>query len=470
MTLEEILFTDIPTLAALYRRREVSPVEVTQAVLERITRLEPGLNAFITVLADEALMDARQAEQDFRLGFDRGLLQGVPFSAKDIFDTAGIRTTSGSTHWRDRVPDHTALTVERLLEAGGTLLGKCNLLEFAYGIVHPDFGQCNNPWNIERTAGGSSSGSAASVAAGAGWLSLGTDTGGSIRIPASYCGIVGFKPSYGRLSVDGVFPLSWSLDHAGTLTRTVIDAAIALAILDDQPRRAASQSNLDRMLAGSGSDLKGMRIGVLEEHFSHRDLRPGVKEASLEALEVLKALGAELIEVSIPDLEAADAALLEIILPEAALIHEEMLAAAPEKYAPMTREQLEQGHKSTGINYLKALQYQKQLISSFNRVLNDVDVIVNPTVAFEAPAEDPVVVDGEGSDEARRTGIYNLTGMPAFSVPCGFGQDGLPLGLQFASAHMADEMALKAAHAFEAAAGWRDAHPDLTVDKGGGAG
>jgi aspartyl-tRNA(Asn)/glutamyl-tRNA(Gln) amidotransferase subunit A len=219
MNAEDIVYLDITTLGRLYRARDLSPVEATQAALDRIEKYDHRLNAFITVLREEALADARKAEKDFCDGVDGGPLQGVPFSLKDLFDTVGIRTTAGSPQWENRIPNQTATSARRLMEAGAVLIGKCNLLEFAYGIVHPAYGQCNNPWDARRTAGGSSSGSASSVAAGMGWGSLGTDTGGSIRIPASYCGIVGMKPTYGRVSRHGVYALSWSLDHVGTLFR-----------------------------------------------------------------------------------------------------------------------------------------------------------------------------------------------------------------------------------------------------------
>src|SRR5262245_61167648 len=228
---QELCYTDIATLGRLYRTRAISPTETTRAVLDRIRRLDRRLNSFITVLEQPALQQAGQAEAELASGYDRGPLHGVPISLKDLIDTAGTRTTAASRLWRDRVPATSATVVRRLEQAGAVLIGKCNLLEFAYGIVHPDYGQCNNPWDTKRTSGGSSSGSAASVAAGMAWGSVGTDTGGSIRIPAAYCGVAGLKPTYGRVSLHGICPLSPSLAHAGPLARTVADVAILLGAI-----------------------------------------------------------------------------------------------------------------------------------------------------------------------------------------------------------------------------------------------
>jgi len=459
----DLLFATITDLGKLYRAKQVSPVEVVQAVLERAGRLNPRLNAFITLLREDALQAARQAEQDFARGVDRGPLQGVPFSLKDIFDTAGIPTTAGSPQWRGRVPDQTATSARRLLDAGGILIGKCNLLEFAYGIVHPEFGQCNNPWDTGRTSGGSSSGSAASIAAGIGYGSLGTDTGGSIRIPAAYCGVVGLKPTYGRVSRHGVFPLSWSLDHVGTLARSVEDTALLLGIIagrDDLDVSSAHAAVPDYRAALTRR-LDGVRVGVLEQHMDHPDLRPGVGEATWAAVRELEKLGATLVPIRLNGLDEADPAMLVTILPEATLAHETMLRTHPERYAEMTRQQFELGTLLPAVDYLRAQQYRTRLMNEFMAALRNVDVLVNPSVAFEAPAEDPVVAAGEGSDEARRTGPYNLTGLPAVSVPCGFGPQGLPLGLQVAAAPFAEETLLRVAYAYEQHAGWGERRPPL---------
>jgi aspartyl-tRNA(Asn)/glutamyl-tRNA(Gln) amidotransferase subunit A len=450
-------------LGRLYRSGELSPVDATAAALERIHRLDGKLNAFITVLDEQAMLQARQAEAELRAGQDRGLLHGIPVSLKDLIDTAGIRTTAASRIWRDRVPDRSASVARRLEHAGTILLGKCNLLEFAYGIVHPDYGQCNNAWDPARTAGGSSSGSASSVAAGMGWGSIGTDTGGSIRIPASYCGVAGFKPTYGRVSRQGVFPLSWSLDHVGTLARTVEDTAILLeAIAGQDPLDpTSSQTPVPNYRAALTDDVHSLRLGVLEQHMNGADLRPGVAEACWAAVAELEKAGMLVKKISLPALEQADAALLLAILPEGTLVHEKWLRECPQDYAELTRQQLEMGALIPAVDYLRAQQYRSRLLEELSASFKDVDVLVNPTVAWEAPKEDPTVAAGEGAAEAHCTGPFNLTGLPAISIQCGFGPSDLPLGLQIVGAPFAEDMVLRVAYAYEQRAGWYRRHPQL---------
>lgn len=340
---EELCYTDMHTLGQRYRDRTLSPVDVTRATLDLIKRLDPQLNSFITVLHDAAIAQAQQAEQELRHGHDRGPLHGIPVSLKDLIDTAGVRTTAGSQLWRERVPTTTATVAQRLAAAGAVLLGKCNLLEFAYGIVHPDYGQCNNPWDVGRTSGGSSSGSAASVAAGMGWGSVGTDTGGSIRIPASYCGVVGLKPTYGRVSVHGVCPLSASLDHVGPLARTVADAAALLQVIaGHDPRDPTSLHDpVPDYVTALHGDVRGLRLGIVTEHMA--DLPPVIADATWAAARELERAGMRVQEVSIPALASADEALLALIMPEATLVHQAWLREHADDYAPLTRALLEQG-------------------------------------------------------------------------------------------------------------------------------
>jgi aspartyl-tRNA(Asn)/glutamyl-tRNA(Gln) amidotransferase subunit A len=460
---QELCYTDIATLGRRYRDRVLSPVEATRAVLDRIRRLDGRLNSFITVLEQPALAQARQAEAELARGDDRGPLHGVPISLKDLIDTADVRTTAASRLWRDRIPSRSATIARRLAEAGAVLIGKCNLLEFAYGIVHPDYGQCNNPWDTGRTSGGSSGGSAASVAAGMGWGSIGTDTGGSIRIPAAYCGVVGLKPTYGRVSLHGICPLSSSLDHAGPLARSVADAAILLGAI-------AGHDTLDPMcLADPAGDYRsaladavdGLRLGVVVEHLGD-DLQPGVGDATWAAVRELERAGMRVREVSIARLREADDALLGIVMPEAALVHAAWLRDRPADYAALTREQLEQGARIAAVDYLRTQEYRCRLREDFLAALRDVDVLVSPTVAWEAPAEDPPVGESQGAAEARRTGPYNLAGLPAISAPCGFGPQGLPLGLHIAAAPLAEDLLLRVAHAYEQRAGWFQQHPALS--------
>jgi len=451
---EDLGFLRIRELGALYRSGKVSPVEVVRALLERIDRDEPKLNAWITLRREEALVDAQRAERDFQAGWEVGPLHGVPVALKDNVDTAGLRTTCAARILATRVPARDATVVRKLKAAGAILLGKNNLLEFAYGIVHPDFGQCNNPWDPGRTAGGSSSGGASSVAAGQAYAALGTDTGGSIRIPAAYCGIVGMKPTYGLVSRSGVFPLSWSLDHVGPLTRTVEDAAIVLSVVagkDPHDRTTIEGGDLHP----DGLDdfsLQGLRVGLIQHQGD--DLRPGVRKAFESAVELFKEEGAVVREVPIPTLPYCDQLLLPLIAPEATSIHEGWLRERPEDYAPMTRTQLELGAMLPAIDFVRAQRVRRKLISEVQEVFREIDVLLNPTVAWVAPKEDPAVAGDEGVVEARRTAPHNITGIPAITVPMGFAEDDLPCGLQIAGPWRADRLVLQVGRAYERLGGW----------------
>ena len=309
------------------------------------------------------------------------------------------------------------------------MVGKTNLLEFAYGIVHADYGQTNNPWDTSRTAGGSSGGSAAAVAAGLCFAAVGTDTGGSIRIPAAYCGVAGLKPTYGLTSLEGVFPLSWSLDHAGPIARSSGDAGLML------------EAMLGSSIEQRPFDLKGRRFGVIQRDGT--EMQPEVIAAFDAACKALENAGAEIREISILDLELADAALLNVLLPEASAIHARWLETRAEDYAPLTRVQIEMGFAVPAVVHVRAQQYRRHLTRQFLRALETVDAVIEPTAPWVAPFDDPVfAADDDGAAEARRTGPYNLTGMPALSINCGFGAHGLPIGIQIATRPFDDGLAL----------------------------
>lgn len=429
MTDEGLLLGSVANLGRLYRSGEVSPLEVTALSLRRIERLNPGLNAFITVTAEGALEEARVAGDELRAGLDRGPLHGVPVALKDLVDVAGVPTTCGSRIRAQHVPGQSARLALRLREAGAVLLGKTNMLEFAYGVPHPDYGQTNNPHDLGRTAGGSSGGSAAAVAAGLCFAALGTDTGGSIRIPAAYCGVAGLKPTYGRVSLDGVFPLAWSLDHAGPLARSSADAGLLLGALTGDTFDAAR-------------GVKGLRLGVIGAQLGGSEMQPGVREVFERACAALEGAGALLSEVEIPDLPLADDALMNVLLPEASLVHAAWLRERPEDYAPFTRTQLELGFTLPALSYLRAQQYRRHLGRRFLDTFTRVDALLGPTAPWVAPFEDPVIAGDEGAAEARRTGPHNLTGFPALSVKMGRGEAGLPLGLQIVTPPGADALAL----------------------------
>jgi aspartyl-tRNA(Asn)/glutamyl-tRNA(Gln) amidotransferase subunit A len=435
-----LLLSSIPEIGALYRSGQLSPVELTRLCLARIEQLEPRLNAFITVTAELALEQAQQAETELRAGQDRGPLHGVPIALKDLIDTAGIRTTCASRILNANVPEKDAKIVIRLREAGAVTLGKTNLSEFAMGVAHADYGQVNNPWDASRTAGASSGGSAAAVAAGMCFAAVGTDTGGSIRIPASYCGIAGLKPTYGTVDLTGVFPLSWSLDHAGPLARSSGDAALFLSALTGQS--FASDVKLD-----------GVRLGIIQRSNPYDE--PEVETVFAAACQALEAAGAELHEVQIPDLEQADAALFSVLLPEAATIHARWLNERAEDYAPDTRSQIELGFALPAVTHVRAQQFRRHLTRQFLDMLGldalgPLDALISPSVPWVSPGEDPVFTGGEGAAEGHRSVPHNLTGLPALSVNMGFGAHGLPLGLQIITRPHADSLCLGIGAAMEA--------------------
>ncbi|SEB73573.1 amidase [Paenibacillus sp. GP183] len=449
-TMDDVLFLSISEVAALYRSKEISPVEVVKLVLRRMEEWEPRLNAFISVLGEQVLDAAQKAERAFLQHDNVPILTGIPYSAKDLFYTEHVKTTCGSRIYGDFIPTYTATAVEKLEASGAILFGKTNMLEFAYGAVHPDYGQCNNPWDTTRTAGGSSSGSAAAVAAGIGYGSIGTDTGGSIRIPASYCGVVGLKPTYGLVSAFGVFPLSWSLDHAGPITRSVQDAAVFLdAMAGYDPRDQFSDPKLSKpasYAAGLDRELAGTRIGILPKALLDHGTEE-VKSVFNQALQCLSEAGCEIVEVDMPGLSSAEENLMKIMLPEASYVHRKWLDREKD-YAVATYLQLQQGISQTAFDYLDGLEAMHAFKREVHHVFDRVDAIVTPTVAFPAPEEDPAMGD-DSHNEVFFTAPFNLSGHPAISINGGFTEEGLPIGLQFVGKYFGEADILSIAHAYE---------------------
>ncbi len=443
------------------RRREVSPVTVTQACLAEIDRRNPELNAFLTVTADAALEQAAAMEQELAAGRWRGPLHGVPVGIKDLIQTAGVRTTGGSELLRDWVPERDATVVRHLKEAGAVILGKTQTHEFAFGPTseNPHHGPSRNPHDPARMTGGSSGGSAAAVTAGLCYAALGTDTGGSIRIPAALCGIVGLKPTYGRVSRSGVLPLAWSLDHVGPLTRTVTDAALMLEALagsnpDDATcaRRPVPPYRRDLSLAAA-NDLRGVRIGVPQGYFwSPAD--PGVVQNVQAAIEHLRELGAEVREVSLPCLEWIGIPQAVIVHAEALAYHRPHLARSADRYGSETRLRLAQGFFYSATDYLQARRAQQAARREFLRCLEAVDVLVTPTVPMTAPLIGQRTLRVErvtaptNNYLLRNTLPFNLTGLPALSVPCG-PVNGLPTGIQIAGRPWEESMVLQVGAALE---------------------
>jgi len=449
------------------RKREVSPVELTRQCLAQIEKLNPTLNAFITVTAESALAAARTAEAEILRGHWRGPLHGIPLALKDLIDTAGIRTTGASALFKNRVPAEDAEVVGRLKDAGAVLLGKQNLHEFAYGgssmISH--YGEVRNPWDPACIAGGSSGGSAASVAAGLGYAAIGTDTAGSVREPAALCGVVGLKPTYGRVSARGVIPLSPSLDHIGPITRTVSDAAVMLQAIagHDARDRNSADVPVPDYLASLRNGLKRARIGVPRKFF-YDDLDPEIANAVEQALDTLRRFASNLseIEIDVPTDRTLQTA-------EAYACHAEFVSRSSELYQPETLRRIRQGE---GIGSAQIEQWrleQEKIRSEIDRVFEDVDVLVTPTTPVLASTiaelkQFPELLRPREILLLRNTRPVNVWGLPAISVPCGFTTAGLPIGLQIVGPHWGEGEVLQLAYAYEQATAWHKRSPRLVED------
>jgi aspartyl-tRNA(Asn)/glutamyl-tRNA(Gln) amidotransferase subunit A len=456
----------IEALAPLIRSRKLSPVELTRFLLERISQLQPGINAYITITADSAMAQARQAEQEITKGHYRGVLHGIPISLKDLFHTRSIRTTAGSKVLRRFIPKENAAVVNRLLECGCILLGKTNLHEFAFGPtnINPHFGPVRNPWDRDRISGGSSGGSAASVITAQAIASFGTDTGGSIRIPAAACGCIGLKPTYGRLPMTGVIPLSTSLDHAGPLTRCVLDAAF---LFDAVAEAGLWTSNRDRAAGAIRRGIRSLRIGIPRQYFFDR-LQPAVRNAIMVSMDIFRQLGAKLREVDLREMKETAQLAAEITGDEAFAYHKKWLERRPQDYGKDVRLRLLQSAKAKASDYIAAQQRRPAYREQFEGVLNSVHLLLAPTLPIVAPLIDESYVKIGGSMEDVRLALLrltrpaNLAGLPAISIPCGFSSDGLPVGLQLIGRRSDEATLLRAAYAFERATPWhRQFPPDV---------
>ena len=434
------LFLSIAELGAAYRKRKLSPVDITRQCLARIAKLDGKLNAFNTVLEKESLARAARAEKELASGKDLGPLHGVPVALKDLVDLAGVPTTYSSRAGSPKTPKNDAPLVAKLKASGAVIMGKTNLLEYAYGAVHPDVGQTNNPWDHKRTSGGSSGGSAAAVATGMCYAALGTDTGGSIRIPAAYCGIVGLKPTYGTVDLAGVQALSWSLDHGGPLARSCADAALFLAAITG------------KRFSARPKDVEGLRFGVMKHQDEAKHIQPGVKKAVDGVLTRLKRAGAKLKPVSVPEMDLAPDALMAILYPEASVIHQRLIAAEPEGFGEITRQQIEAGFAIPATAYVRGQMLQRALAARFRKLFDEIDVLISPSVPWVAPAEDPALNDDSGAGEMLYSGLYNVLGLPALALPAGL-SEGLPAGLQIATPWGADSLAFSVGTTIEAGVG-----------------
>jgi aspartyl-tRNA(Asn)/glutamyl-tRNA(Gln) amidotransferase subunit A len=462
----DLHYLTIGQAAELLRARALSPVELTRAFLDRIEALDGTLQAYITVLSETAIDEARQAETDIQRGEYKGPLHGIPIALKDLYDTRGVRTTASSRVMADRVPDEDATTTARLRDAGGILLGKLAMHEFALGGPDPSCGfpLARNPWDLDRTPGGSSSGSAAAVAAGLCMGTLGSCTGGSIRGPASYTGIVGLKATYGRVSRYGVVPLSWTLDHCGPMTWNVEDTAIMLqAIAGHDPKDPTTgRVPVPDYSEALVPDIDGLKVGVPRHYFFSDD--PNINSETLSVVEdglrALEGLGAQVEEVSIPSLEHNAAAHIVILLGEAFAYHQRNLWATPDKFGDMVRARFTVGGLFMSGDYVQAQRLRNVLKREVAQVLQRVDVIVTPTTSTPALRFDEANVMTTARSPSF-TSPFNMTGLPAISVPCGFTSNGLPVGLQIVGRPFDEPGVLRAAYAFEQHSGLTEKRPPM---------
>lgn len=439
------------------RARQFSSVELTTAALARIERLNAALRAFITVTAEAALAKAAQADSELAGGRDRGPLHGIPIAVKDLFFTRGVRTTAGSLLYRDFVPDHDAAVVERLERAGAVMMGKLNMHELAYGVTseNPHFGAVRNPWNVEHSPGGSSGGSAAAVAAGMVYAAMGSDTGGSIRIPASFCGTVGLKPTYGRVSRYGAFPLAWSLDHMGPLARSVRDAATVFDAIAGYDRRDAASSRHPAVetVPEVGCSMRGVRVGFPQGFFFERldaDVESSVRGAFARA----ESLGAVVVPVRLPDMEAVTAVGRVILLCEASAMMEPHLDNRGQFGADVLAL-LDQGRLLSATDYIQAQRLRRKMQREFAAVWRQVDCLVAPATPTAAPrvGENTVRLAGREEDvrilTTRLVRGFNVLGLPSLAMPCGLSAAGLPVGLQIVGPPMEEALVLRVGAAME---------------------
>src|ERR1700730_5627853 len=440
----------------------MSPVELTTDCLARIERLNPRLNAFITVTAASALAEAGQAEAEIRRGDWRGPLHGIPFALKDLIDTAGIRTTAASSLFKDRIPGEDAEIVRRLKAAGAVLLGKQNLHEFAYGgsSMVSYFGEVRNAWNPEHIAGGSSGGSATSVAGGLCYGAIGTDTAGSIREPAALCGVVGLKPSFGRVSARGVIPLSISLDHVGPIAPTVADVAVILQAIAgfDANDKTSADVPLEDYVRRLRENLKPLRIGVPRKFF-YQDLDAEVESAADEALATLATMGAEMRDIELP--VPTDRTLQSA---ESYAFHAEFVARSPERYQPETLRRIRTGQNVSEVDLLECRRALERSRHNVAATFKNVDLIVTPTTPIPAPAlaelkQNPDLLRPRELLLLRNTRPINVWGLPAISIPGGFTDAGLPIGVQIIGPHWGEAKVLQVAWAYEQATPWHKREP-----------
>ena len=459
-------FMTITEVAKRIASKQLSPVDVTTAMLERIEQLDNRLNSYATVTPEHAMAAAQAVEQEINAGTYRGPLHGVPVAVKDLFFTKGIRTMGGMEVLAGHVPTFDSTVVTKLASAGAVLLGKLNLTEGAMGGYNPNFDIPQNPWNPDRWTGSSSSGSGVATAAGLCFGSLGSDTGGSIRFPAAACGIVGIKPTRGRVSRYGVLALAESMDHVGPMTRSVADAAILLEAISgsDSNDPTSLPDPVPTMLEKVGQDIRGIRLGF-DEAYATNDIDPELAEAVRAGVEVLANQGAEIVEVQLPDMDPYVSAWTPLASAEAVAAHACTYPSQRDAYGPWFRGWIDGGAKVTGADYAKANNLRAACTGHIRTVFEEIDVLVCPSMS--APSHIVTQKMSYGPYAPRHPKIYRFTvpfnynGAPTLSVPCGMNSEGLPLSLQFVGKHLTEPLLCQVGHVYESATPWSNLHPNV---------
>ena len=474
--MNDLAYASVTEMAPRIARREISPVELTRACLERIEHLDPHVNAFITVLSESAMAEARESEAEIARGDYRGPLHGIPIAHKDLLYTRGVRTTAGSKVLANFTPGEDATVVAKLKNAGTILLGKLNLHEFAAGGTseNPHYGPVHNPWHLDHNPGGSSGGSSAALAAGMCFGASGTDTAGSIRIPSHSCGTTGIKATYGRVSCFGVIPLSWSLDHCGPMTRSAADAAFLLNAMAGFDRR--DPASVDRppedFTASLQESIRGLRIGVPTSYFNE-DLQPEVESSWRAAIETLAGLGASLVETRFATLGEAQSVGQTIVRAEMAAFHADWYARQPQDYGNV-HERFAIARSLSAIDLAQAQLARGPIRAEMWSVFDQVDLLATPAMPMTAAriGAQGVELDGrawESSTQATRfTYPFNVSGFPAVCLPCGFDRQGLPIGLQLGAAPWREALLLRTAHQYQLASDWHLRRPSLEAIYPGG--
>ena len=459
-------FRALTEIAAEIAVKQLSPVDVTAAMLERIEALDGQLKSYATVIAEQAMAAAQAAEREITAGKYRGPLHGIPIAVKDLCFTKGVRTMGGVEVLAEHVPAFDSTVISKLEAAGAILLGKLNLTEGAMGGYNRNFAIPQNPWNPDRWTGSSSSGSGVATAAGLCFGSLGSDTGGSIRFPSAACGVVGLKPTWGRVSRYGVLALAESMDHVGPMTRSVADAGIMLeAIAGADPNDpTALPDPVPNMLEGIGQDLQGVRIGF-DEHYATHDIDTELADAVRAGVKVLAAEGAEIVEVALPDVDEYVSVWHTLCATEAVVAHAAYYPFRRDAYGPWFQGWLDMGAKVSGADYAKANNLRSTCTGHLRNVFAEIDVLVCPSMSAPPHVVTPEILYGpyEPRDPKfqRFTVPFNYNGAPTLSVPCGMNSEGLPLSLQFVGKPLTEPLLCQVGHAYASATPWQDFHPDV---------